>query len=332
MLTRRRIAATYGERMTGKTGQPSGDKRLSSQVLCLVGALALGLVVAVVAGLIGTSVYEGRCAPDDECWALLAGLTVGLIAGGVVAAITVVALAAYTGVGVAFGVGAAIAFLLAASAPLGWFQGWAPLLYFGAAVALVGAFVLGQSVDTWKRPKPAAILLVVAVLGIAGYPLGKKLNEVRQAQQSIESLIERPLQPELAGTDVWDVGYGTTGVEYSVLEPERNGSRVAEVEVELRVLRPAPAPCTGFAPASTKGCTEIQPGVWRGRDAHKAHFWVRGEGGQWAHVTSSHYVEDVTLQSARDARAEQVARSLKPGSGWPLAAAEMECEFCGWLA
>lgn len=318
--------------MSEKTGQPSGDRRLSSQVMCLVGALVLGLVVAVVAGLIGTSVYEGRCTPDEECWALLAGLTVGLIAGGVVAAITVVALAAYTGAGMAFGVGAAIAFLLAAGAPLGWFQGWAPLLYFGAALALVGAFLLGRPA---KRPKPVAILLVVAVLGITGYPLGKKLNEVRQAQQSIESLVERPLQPELAETDFWDVGYGTTGVEYSVLEPERNGSRIAEIEVELRILRPAPAPCTGFAdvaPASTKDCTEIQPGVWRGRDAHKAHFWVRGEGGQWAHVSSSHYVESVALQSARDARAEQVARSLKPGSGWALAAAARECEFCGWLA
>ncbi len=165
---------------------------------------------------------------------MLAGLTVGVIAGGVVAAITVVALAAYTGVGVAFGVGAAIAFLLAASAPLVWFQGWAPLLYFGAAVALVGAFALSQSAGGWKRPKPVAILLVVAVLGIAGYPVGKKLNDVRYAQHSIESLVERPLQPELAGTDFWDVGYGTTGVEYSVLEPERNGSRLAAAAAECQ--------------------------------------------------------------------------------------------------
>jgi len=259
---------------------------------------------------------------------VLAGFTIGLIAGGAVAAITVVGLAAYTGAGMVFGVGAAIALLLTAAAPLGWFQGWVPLLCFGAAVALVGAFVLA---DGWKRPKPIAILLVVAVLGIAGYPLGKELNDVRQTQQSIESLIERPLQPELAGTDLWGVGYGTTGVKYSVLEPERNGSRVAEIDVELRVLYPAPAPCMGFDPGIGKGCTEIQPGVWRGRDAHKAHFWVRGENGQWAHVTSSHYVEDVNLQNARDDRAEQVARSLKPGSAWPLAAAATECRFCGWL-
>jgi hypothetical protein len=304
--------------------------------MCLVGALVVGLVVALVAGLIGMSIYEGQCTPDEECWALLGGLVTGLIAGSIAAAITVIVLAVRAGVGVAFGVGAATAFLLAAGANLGWgLQGWAPLLYFGAALALVAGFVLSQASGGWKQPKPIAVLLLVAILGVATFPLVRQLNEVRQVQHDIERLVERPLQPTLTGTGLWSVTYGTTGIEYSVLEPKRNGSRIAEIDVTLRQLPSAPAPCTGFtdlAPASTNDCAEIQPGLWRGRDAHKAHFWVRGEGGQWAHVASSHYVGSVSLQNARDARAEQVARSLKPGTGWALAAAVLECGYCTPLA
>ncbi|MEV8377554.1 hypothetical protein AB0P21_32755 [Kribbella sp. NPDC056861] len=314
----------------------SSGSRLSGQVMCLVGALVVGVVVALVAGLIGMSVYESQCSPDDECWALLGGLVIGLIAGAFAAAITVIVLAARAGVGVAFGVGAAIAFLLAAGANLGWgLQGWAPLLYFAAALALAAGFVLSQATGGWKQPKPVAIVLFVAILGGAAFPLLKQLNEVRQVQHDIESLVERPLQPTTNGTGLWSVSYGTTGIEYSVLEPERNGSRIAEIDVTLRQLPSEPAPCTGFAdlaPASAKDCTELEPGLWRGRDAHKAHYWVRADAGQWAHVSSSHYVGSVALQNTRDARAEQVARSLKPGTAWPLAAAVLECGFCTPLA
>lgn len=309
-------------------------KRLRLQVFSLLVALATGAGVVLLAGFIGASVYERQCLPDEECWALLGGLMVGVIATGLTAAITVVALALVTGAGVAFGVGAAIAFLLAAAAGMVWFEGWTPVLGLGAALALVGAFALGQPTGTRKRP--VAILLAVAVLAIAGYPVGKRFYDVRQVQQSIESLIERPLQPDLADSELWSVNYGTKGVGYSVHEPERTtGKRPTDVEVELRVLRSAPSPCTGFAdlaPAATKDCTELQPGVWRGRAAHKAHFWVRGDDGQWAHVVAGHHLDDKSLQGAHDARAEQVARSLKPGSAWPLAAAVTDCKFCAWPA
>jgi hypothetical protein len=161
-------------------------KRLRLQVFSLLIALATGAGVGLLAGFIGASVYEWQCLPDEECWALLAGLSVGVIAAGVTAAITVIALAVVTGAGVVFGVGAAIAFVLSAAAGLAWFEGWVPLLCLGAALALVGAFTLG----TGRRPKPPAILLAVAVLAIAGYPAGKRFYDVRQAQQTIESLID----------------------------------------------------------------------------------------------------------------------------------------------
>lgn len=122
--------------MTGKTGCRSG------RVVCLMAALAVGLGVAVVAGLISMSIYEARCVQDEGCWALLGGLVMGLIAGGIAAAGTVIALAAYAKVGVVFGVGAAIAILFAAGANLGWFQGWAPYFYLLAGVTLAAAFAV----------------------------------------------------------------------------------------------------------------------------------------------------------------------------------------------
>ncbi|WBQ05569.1 hypothetical protein [Kribbella sp. CA-293567] len=317
------------------TDEASGSERLTGQVRCFAGALAVGLLVAVAAGLIGTSVYEARCAPDDECWALLAGLFTALIAGSVAAAITAIVLAVRLQIGVAFGVGAGIAFLLTAGANLWWAQwGWAPLLYFGAALALVVGFTLSQAAGGWERPKPIAVLVLAAVLGVATVPLVKELNDVRQAQRGIASLVERPLQPELAGTDLWAVGYGTTGVTYAVLEPaSSDGTRSADIDITLRKLPSSSAPCTGFtdlAPASTtKSCVEIQPGIWRGLDGVKAHAWVRGEGDQWAHVSANHYVGDGSRQNAR---VEEVARSLEPGSAWPLAAAAAECGFCTPLA
>lgn len=312
------------------TETASSDKRLRFQFFSLLVALATGAGVGLLAGFIGALVYERQCLPDEECWALLAGLSVGVIAAGVAAAIAVIALAVVTGAGVGFGVGAAIACLLAAAAGLVWFEGWVPLLCLGAALALVVAFALGRPSGA---PKPLAILLAVVVVAIAAYPAGKRFYDVRKVQQSIESLIERPLQPDLADTDLWSVHYRTTGIGYSVPEPERNGKRPTTVEVELRVLGAAPSPCTGFAdlaPAATTDCAEIQPGVWRGREAGKAHFWVRGEGGQWAHVMAGHHLDNMSLQGAHDARAEQVARSLKPGSAWPLAVAATDCKFCGW--
>lgn len=58
---------------------------------------------------------------------------------------------------------------------------------------------------------------------------------------------------------------------YSVLEPERNGSRIATIDLTHRKLDVAPDtnPCTTFAdlvPGGARGCTEIEPGIWRADD------------------------------------------------------------------
>jgi hypothetical protein len=57
---------------------------------------------------------------------------------------------------------------------------------------------------------------------------------------------------------------------------------------------------------------------------------VRGDG-QWAHVTSSNFVENKVVQDERNSRAEQVARQLRPRSAWRLGASAADCGFCEWF-
>lgn len=314
--------------------RPSGRARLGVAVTCFVTSVVIGAVVGVIVALFAIPIAERGCSPDDECIRALYGVVIGFLAGGVAAMIAVILMARYTKIGMVFGFGAAAAIGIAVAGTLTTGLGWAPILYFVAAVLLVIVTLAGH--HEWQ-PTPGGVIAVVVILGLAGAPLGRELYQVRAEQHRVEAVIEQPLQPDLEGTWPWGVKLEQSEIFYSVLEPRRGSSRIAEVEVTLRLIDPAPQPCAGFAElvegGVVTGCTEIEPGVWRGQDRlGKALFWVRGPDRQWALVTSSHHIENTALQRARDARAQEVALSLKPRSSVWLAASSVDCGFCEWFA
>lgn len=293
--------------------------------LSVAGALGAGVVVAVIASVIGVEIASRECAPDaEECLAPLAGLVYGVIAGVIAAAITILVLAIWLRVGVAFGIGSALALLVIARAVWGAFGGQGPLLVLLAAVLFAGGTIA-------SRPRRTTVLVGLGVVLLTALPVGAKLVSVWSEQRKIEAVVERPLQTDLEGTTPYSVRYSSTGVEYAVLEPPTpHGDRIAEVDVSVRHLAADQEPCTGFK--SVTQCTELSPNLWQARGPEgETWYFVHAEDRQWASVSAGTYGGD-EAQRRHDARADQVARSLEPRSAWPLAADSAECGFCEWLS
>ncbi|WP_133798351.1 hypothetical protein [Kribbella caucasensis] len=185
---------------------------------------------------------------------------------------------------------------------------------------------------TARSTRKWGVAAAVAVVVVSAVPLGWELNQVHGEQQGIEAVIREPLQTDLDGTWPYSVDYSSTGIEYAVLEPPtQNGDWIANVNVTVRRLDTEP--CTGFADVTESaltGCTALGSEVWQARDQEgKTHYFVHADQ-HWAHVAGPTYGGE-PQQRASDARALQVAQTLRPRSAWPLAAASAECGFCEWL-
>jgi hypothetical protein len=307
-------------------------------------ALGLGLGVAVVVGIIATSVQSANCLPDEECLSILGGVAYGALGGGIVMALAILVFAIRLHVGAIFGVGAAIGVLVLLAAAWASLLGWGQPLLFLAAVAFAVSTVLQRchrptdgGHQQWSRPSPVAVLIAAGVVLLGAFPAGFKLSKVWSEQRRIEAVIARPLQTDLDGTWPYTVRSWDSGFEYDVMEPPSNGQRIAEVTVTVRNAAPDQAPCTGFTdrvegPVTVTGCTELAPNLWQGQGAHgETQYFVHAGDRQWAYVRAGTY-GGADAQRRHDARAEQIARSLRPRSAFPLAADSVGCGFCEWLA
>jgi hypothetical protein len=307
--------------------------------------LAIGIAIAVAAGVIVTAVASRECEAGEECLAVLSGLGFGVTAGGIAAALAILVLASRVWAGPIFGIGSAAALLILVRAAWGLGLGQSPLLLFAAAVVFAGAAVVsrsyqpvpaqaaGSSRRQWSRPTLATVLVAVGVVVLAGLPAGAKLKTVWSQQRKIEAVVERPLQTDLDGTWPTSVRYSATGIDYSVLERPSDGARIADIDVTTRTLSPGQASCTGFddkTEGAVTQCTAIGPDLLRGRGSSgESRYFVRA-GNQWAYVSAGTYGGG-NAQRIHDARAEQIARSLEPRSAWALAAGSADCGFCEWL-
>ncbi|WP_410790307.1 hypothetical protein [Kribbella sp. C-35] len=315
-----------------------------SIVVIVFRALGIGLGVGLVVGAIVTSVQSADCLPDEDCLAMVGGIGYGALGGGIAMALAILVFAIRLHVGAIFGAGAAIGVLALLAAAWASLLGWGQPLLFLAAVAFSVSAVLQrchQPADggrrQWSRPSTAAVLIAAGVVLLGALPAGFKLSKVWSEQRRIEAVIARPLQTDLDGTWPYTVRSWDSGFEYDVMEPPSNGQRIAEVTVTVRSATPDQAPCTGFTdrvegPVTVTGCTELAPNLWQAHGADgKTRYFVHAEDRQWAYVRSGTY-GDTDVQRQHDARAERIARSLRPRSAFPLAADSVGCGFCEWLA
>ncbi|TCC27172.1 hypothetical protein [Kribbella speibonae] len=315
-----------------------------SIVVIVLRALGIGLGVGVVVGIIVTSVQSADCLPDEECWAAVGGIAYGALGGGIAMALAILLFAIRLRVGAIFGAGAAIGVLALLAAAWASLLGWGQPLFFLAAVAFSAGVVLQRchrpadgGHRQWSRPSRVAVLIAAGVVLLGALPAGVKLAKVWSEQRRIEAVIARPLQTDLDGTWPYTVRSRDSGFEYDVMEPPSNGQRIAEVSVTVRNAAPDQAACTGFTdrvegPVTVTGCTELAPNLWQGQGANgQTHYFVHAEDRQWAYVRAGTY-GGADVQRQHDARAEQVARSLRPRSAFPLAAESVGCGFCEWLA
>ncbi|MEU8222097.1 hypothetical protein [Kribbella sp. NPDC048915] len=315
-----------------------------SMVAVAGAALGIGLGVALVVGVIVTSVQSSSCIPDEECFAALAGIAWGTLAGGAATALTFLVLAIRWDAGTYFGVGVGIGVLALLGAGYLALTGRGQPFLLLAAVAFAGGALLQRcyrrSPDggpaRWTRPSTVAVVITAGVVVLGALPTVVKLAEVWTEQRRLEAVVARPLQADWDdGTWPYTVIEWDSGFEYSVLEPWSDGSRIARVTVSVHQAAPGDAPCAGFAdrvegPVTVTNCTEIQPRVWEGRGAHgEARYFVHAADGQRAYVRTGTYGPEV--QPAYNQRAAEVAKSLRPRSAFPLAAASIECGFCEWL-
>lgn len=307
-------------------------------------ALGIGFGVALVVGVVVTSVQSAGCLPEEECLAAVGGIAYGALGGGIAMALAILVFAIRLRVGAIFGAGAAVGVLALLGAAWASLLGWGQPLFFLAAVAFsIGAVLQRCHSSTdggrrqWSRPSTVAVLIAAGVVLLGALPAGFKLAKVWSEQRRIEAVIARPLQTDLDGTWPYTVRSWDSGFEWDVMEPPSNGERIAEVSVTVRNAAPDQAPCTGFTdrvegPVTVTGCTELAPNLWQARGAHgETRYFIHAGDRQWAYVRSGTY-GDTDIQRQHDARAEQIARSLRPRSAFPLAADSVGCGFCEWLA
>ncbi len=307
-------------------------------IAAVICSFLVALGVAVIAALIADRTQT--CSSGD-CEDSLIALAVFMISLAVVPVVVMPILASLARFGLVFVVGSTVAVALIGIGTFGIAMGWYVVLYPLGVAVLVVTLVLANRPSA-GAPSPAYRSVIVAVLGLAvvaaaAVPLIVKVDHVRTEQRTMTKFVEEPLQPEW--TDTWPFSVKSTDSElfYMVLQaPNSRGDRIADTEVTIRPGKQpdADAPCrmfTDLVAGGARSCTEIQPQVWRADDGEgKPHFWVRGDG-QWAHVTSSNFVENKVLQDERNSRAEQVARQLRPRSAWRLGASAADCGFCEWF-
>jgi hypothetical protein len=108
---------------------------------CLGGALAVGVVAAVVAGWVGLRYAEQECNGQDECWTGLAAMVYGVLGGLAVLVLTVIVLGIVARAGIVFPLTTvAAAAILTASIWLGHGSVFAlaPIFCFLAGIGLGG--------------------------------------------------------------------------------------------------------------------------------------------------------------------------------------------------
>ncbi|MEU0090571.1 hypothetical protein [Kribbella sp. NPDC006257] len=307
--------------------------RMIATVLCsFLVALGVGVVAALVAD-------RTRTCSSSECEDSLPALAVLMISLAVVPVIVLPIVASLARLGLVFVAGSTVALALIGIGTFGLAMGWYLVFYpLGVAVLVVTIVLANRSATPFPRHRSVVVaVLGFALVSAAAIPLIVKVDDVRTEQRAITRFAEKPLQPEW--TDTWPFSVKSTDGElfYMVLQaPDSRGDRVADTEVTIRPGKQpdVDTPCrmfTDLVAGGARGCTEIQSQVWRADDNEgKPHFWVRGDG-QWAHVTSSNFVENKVVQDERNSRAEQVARELRPRSAWRLGASAAGCGFCGWF-
>src|SRR4051794_28927946 len=277
-------------------------KRIVRMVATVLSSFLVALGVAVIAALVAD---RSQTCSSGDCEDSLLALAVFMISLAVVPVIVVPILASIARLGLVFVTGSTAALALIGIGTFGLAMGWYVVFYpLGVAVLVITVILANRPAA--GAHSPAYRIVIVAGLGLAvvsaaAIPLIVKVDNVRTEQRAITKFVEEPLQPEW--TDTWPFSVKSTDRElfYMVLQaPDSKGDRVADTEVTIRPGQQPDAPCrmfTDLVAGGARGCTEIQPQVWRADDSEgKPHFWVRGEG-QWAHVTSSDFVEDKTVQN-----------------------------------
>lgn len=302
-----------------------GQQIVKALVQAALAALVVGAAVAILL-LIRTPLCDPiaeDCAIDDYGTTLLSTRAAGFV---LLIAVPIASLRAklgwwFTLIATAAALLANIAWYFVHQTP--WIVGLGV-----AAVALLATAVLMTTKPQWKWwfVAPSVVLLGVA------FPF---LAELKAMQPTVSALQDQggALVPNLDGYHVIDPQVAGDQVSYGV------GVADPSVRVELshRDLPPSTPPCTPFNSLPIATCVEIQPGIWRGSDANGfSQFWVRGENGQWAHVSYVPYGDEALneqVRASREREALDVASSLTQGSAWRVAVGDCQvCERLRWLA